>query len=222
MEVLAFLKDRTRFIRDFYETAERPFREIIRKIEEGEAPYDNPPYSEDGEPAYLGEWMDAYTGLEVLGRACVSMLSASLELYFKTWESQLGVRWENDERKRAFEKGFLRGYQYCFGDVLKLSWRDCPADLEILEQIVLARNRDQHPDSITRMGVKHTIHDRKRFPGLFFVSEDERKIYGDPSTTGISWISPSVHVSREALFTAIREVENLAEWLEPKMWAKMY
>jgi len=67
MEVLAFLKDRTRFIRDFYETAERPFREIMRKIEESEAPYDNPPYSEDGEPPYLGEGLMLIPGWKCWG-----------------------------------------------------------------------------------------------------------------------------------------------------------
>ncbi len=52
MDVLAFLKDRTGFIRWYYDTAGVPFREIMRKIETGEAPYE-PPYSEDPEPPFL-------------------------------------------------------------------------------------------------------------------------------------------------------------------------
>ena len=38
MDVLFFLKARTRFIRQFYETAGEPFREIMRKIDAEEAP----------------------------------------------------------------------------------------------------------------------------------------------------------------------------------------
>ena len=68
MEVLFFLKERTKFIQHFYETAGEPFRETMRKIEADEPPFDNPPYSEDGEPPYLEEWIQAEEELEVLGR----------------------------------------------------------------------------------------------------------------------------------------------------------
>jgi hypothetical protein len=52
MDVLGFLKIRTQFILQFYETASEPFREIMRKIDINEAPF-FPPYSEDGEPPFL-------------------------------------------------------------------------------------------------------------------------------------------------------------------------
>lgn len=220
MDVLAFLKDRMQFIRGFYETAGEPFCETIRKIEAGEPPFE-PPYSEDGEPPFLSEWIEADTAFDVLGRACVSMVAASLKLYFETWEGQLGVVWEKGERKKAFKNGFLQGYKKCFADVLQLSWDDCPADLEILEQVTLARNRDQHPDSITRIGVNHTPSDRHKYPRLFF-ARAERRMYDDPDMTGISWMNPSVRVSRDSLLTGIEEVEKLAEWLEPKILAVRY
>lgn len=63
MDVLYFLKERTRFIRYFYETACQPFRETMRKIEAGEEPFE-PPYSEDGEPPFLTEWLEADTALD--------------------------------------------------------------------------------------------------------------------------------------------------------------
>jgi len=77
MDVLYFLKERTRLIREYYEHAARPFNEIIRKIEAEEEPY-IPPYSEDPEPAFLSEWIEADELLDVTGRCCISMLSASL------------------------------------------------------------------------------------------------------------------------------------------------
>jgi hypothetical protein len=67
MDVLFFLKQRTNFIRQFYETAGQPFREIQRKIEAGEAPFQPDPfdYNEDNEPPFLEEWSRAETSLEI-------------------------------------------------------------------------------------------------------------------------------------------------------------
>jgi len=222
MDVLFFLRKRTKFIRHFYETAGEPFRESMRKIEVEEPPFENPPYSEDGEPPYLEEWMQADEGLEVLGRTCLSMLSASLQLYFKAWQKELGICWEEGERERVFRKGFLKGYQFCFGEVLGLSWDECPADLDLIEQITLARNRDQHPERISSMSVDHARKDLAKHPHPFFASEIEDRIYADPEMEGEFWMSPLVHVSREALFTAIEEVEKLTEWLEERMIAIRY
>jgi hypothetical protein len=218
MDVLYFLRKRSNFIRRFYEAAGEPFRETIRKIELGEAPFDDPPYSEEGEPPFMEEWSEASTALEILGRNCVSMLSASLQLYFKTWESQLGITWEPGERKGVFKNGFVQGYRTCFGETLKLSWHDCPVNFDILEQIILARNRDQHPDGIATLHVAHDRPAREKHPNLLFVSESEKEMFGDPAC----WMSPTVHISRDALAAAIDQVETLGEWLEERMSAAMH
>jgi len=55
MDILYFFRERTQFIKMFYETAASPFRETIRAIEDERPPFNDPPYSEDGEPAYLAE-----------------------------------------------------------------------------------------------------------------------------------------------------------------------
>ena len=212
MEILYFLKERTKFIRYFYETAAKPFCETIRKIESSEDPFE-PPYSEDGEPPFMVEWSEANTGLEMLGRTCVSMLSESLKLYFRCWEVELGVSWQDGERKKTFENGFVQGYRTYFGEVLGLSWDDCPVNFEILEQVTLARNRDQHPKQITTMRVTHKPEDRNRFSHLFFVSESERKLFADSDLAGILWMNPALHVSRDMLFAAIEQVEVLGNWL---------
>ncbi|MCZ7889729.1 hypothetical protein [Agrobacterium salinitolerans] len=118
MEVLYFLRERLTSIRNFYETSSGPFREVIAAIEDNRPPFDDPPYSEDGEPPYFAEWMEAYSALEVLGRTCVSMLSASLQLYFKSRESELCVKWEKGERAKAFKEGMIQGHRTCFETVL--------------------------------------------------------------------------------------------------------
>ena len=210
MDVLSFLRERTNFIRSFHEAAAEPFRETQRTIMASEAPFDNPPYSEDGEPPFVEEYMEAEVGLEVLGRTCISMLSASLQLYFMTWQAQLGLTWSEDLQK-AFKEGFLRGYQTCFGEVLNVSWDECPANLALLDQVTLARNIDQHPADITTMRVTHRRNDLEKYPEPFFASEVERKMLG--------WMAPPLHVSRDNLFEAIGEVAALADWLEGAMRA---
>lgn len=217
MDVLFFFKERTRFIRQFYSTAAAPFSQTMEAIEQGAPPFDNPPYSEDGEPAYLVEWMEASEALEVLGRTCLSMLSPSLHLYFKTWERQLGVHWDDGERKKAFRKGFLNGYLICFEQVSGIVRRDCPADLDLIEQVILARNRDQHPEDITSMRVTHGRVDADTSHHHFFMSEEDRAMFGDREIQSVSFLNPAVHVSREHLFAAISEAEKLAVWLEVQL-----
>lgn len=208
-----FFTQRTRFIQHLYESGGQPFRETIRKIEAEEEPYIQP-YSEDPEPAFLTEWIEADEALEVLGRTCLSMLSPSLQLYFRTWERELGVQWEEDERKRAFKKGMIGGDRYYFEKILGVSWDDCSAELSLVEQITLARNLDQHPENITTMRVRYGNKDLERYSHPFFMSETEQNMFAEEKTAQIGWLSASVHVSREKLIRAIEETVTLATWLE--------
>jgi hypothetical protein len=215
MDVLWFLKERIQFIRRFYETAAEPFEVIIRKIEAGEEPYALY-YDESGEPPYLIEWQEADTGLQMVGHTCISMLSEALRLYFQTWESELRVQWQEGEKKRYFKKGFVRGYQRCFGEVLKIDWTESPADFDLLEQITLARNAAQHPEEISTVQGRHDMETRRRFPSAFFVDDTERHMISVENPLA-EWFAPNVYVSRDKLTTAIEQVELLADWLEEFM-----
>jgi hypothetical protein len=220
MDVLYFLKERTRLIREYYEHAAQPFNEIIRKIEAEEEPY-IPPYSEDPEPAFLREWIEADELLEVTGRCCISMLSASLHLYFKTWEHELWLTCGADFKGSFDRKGWLHGYLHCFAERAGIDWSHCPADLAIIEQVVLARNRDQHPENITTVRVTHAKKDRRRFPRPFFMGEREAELFQENDEPSL-FMSPSLHVSRDKLMKAIEQVESLCEWLEEKMLEARY
>lgn len=224
MNVLFFLKERTKFIRRFYEQAGEPFRTTIRKIDAAEPPFDTPPYGEaqEGEPAFMEEWSEATTALEMLGRTCISMLSASFQLYFDTWEHEIGLVWAPKERAKVMKNGFLKGYRIAFGDVVDHLWDGCPVDFDILEQIVLARNVDQHPDHISTMRASHTEKYWQKYPQPFFVSDIERNALSDPETPRISWMRPTLHVSPQALAAAIEQVEALGDWMEPRLFAVRY
>jgi hypothetical protein len=112
MDVLAFLKDRTRLIRQYYEFAALPFSETMEKIESEEPPY-TPLCSEDGEPQFLSMWCDVDELLNVTGRCCISMLSASLQLYFMTWERDLGLSCRKKFKTEFKNGGLIDGYRAC-------------------------------------------------------------------------------------------------------------
>ena len=65
MDVDWFLKERTKFIRQYYALAIAPFETIISQIENGEEPY-QPPYSDDGEPPFQAESRSALATLRLL------------------------------------------------------------------------------------------------------------------------------------------------------------
>ena len=98
------------------------------------------------------------------------MLAASLHVYLATWEKELGVVWDDPtEKRKAFKKGFVNGYRYCFEVVLQSPWAQAPVDLKIIEQVVMVRNQDQHPDRIdTLRGRSYSSNDRKKYPRPFF------------------------------------------------------
>lgn len=213
MDVLHFLKLRTEFIRGHYETASAPFREIVRKIEAEEAPY-IPDYYDVG-PTFELEWNDAQVSLQILGLCCVSMLSDSLKLYFQTWKDQLRPEATTASQVAFSSDGFLAGYQVLFDKQLKVKWSDGPADLGIIEQVILARNRGAHGGDIASLSITHSQKDIDKHPNPLFVHESEKNF---ESTI---W-TPRLEVSQDSLFNAIKQVETLAEWLEEKMFAAKY
>lgn len=216
MDAAYFLKERAELIRFFYDTGRKAYDDIKRRIEDALPPFDNPPYSEDGEPAYLQEWMDAETAIDLLGLASISLLSDSLKLYFHTLaKSVIGFSFR-DERA-AFRNGFLAAYREALAEILQIDWTVCPVDLAIIEQVVLARNRSQHGSELTSL---HVAHDRKtleKHPKPFFASEEERAMWETEEGSWSSFLMPSVKVTREKLLVAIAEVEALADWIDSHM-----
>jgi hypothetical protein len=214
LDVDFFLKERTAFIKHYFDEAAAPFIETMRKIEAEEPPFEPPyfdPETMTEEPAFLEEWLRAQTGLEVVGQTCVSMLSESLKIFFVTHEKIAGLDCEKSCGQNVFNKGFIRGYRTCFAKN-GVNWSQCPANFSILEQVVLARNASQHATSIISTRVSHNVRALRKHPSPLFVSSYEKSLL---ASRGGSWLmAPAVHVTRNALHQAIDEVEKLAEWLE--------
>ena len=210
MDVYFFLKQRTELVRHFYDTASAPFMEVKHRIETGNEPYHVAPYDDSGEPPYAAEWMQADDGHELVGRAAVSMLSEALKQFLVTWERK---SWTNPPCykcfKKAFEGGFITGYVACFSAGFTIDWSKCPADLEVLQQVVLARNSAQHQDLVLDY-LSHNASTLSQFPKPFFVRPDEE----GPEYDGSSFLSPTIHISRKKLFQAVEDVEQLCSWLQ--------
>ncbi len=224
MDILFFLQMRTKFIRDFYSEASFAFTERMRKIETGEEPFE-PPYSEDGEPPFLNEWMDAGESLDVLGQMCVSMLASTLQLYLKEWVNELYGRYTRnspanagigrpEDNKKAFKEGWVHGYRVFFRDKLGINWDTAPSNLSLLEEIVLTRNRAQHPETILTLKIQQSKYDAAKYRRSFFADESEMKLFSDDRPIE-EWVRPwRLNVTRDKLFAAIDEVDRFCMWLE--------
>jgi hypothetical protein len=216
MDAFYFLKSRTEFIRFFYAEGSKGFADVKYLIENGLPPFDDPPYSEDSEPPYLSEWMDAETAREVLGIACISMLSDSLKLYFRTLQERV-IRFSFEDSKAAFRKGFVPAYFAALGEILHTDWSDCPVDRDLIEQVVLARNCGQHGDDITSFDVRYDAAMIEKHPRPFFIPDDEMSVCTSEEGSLASLLMPTLRVSAEGLAKALNEVDALAEWIEARI-----
>lgn len=213
MDVRYFLNRKVNFIRQFYEMSSAPFVERKRQIEAEEEPY-VPPYSEDPEPAFLEEWLEAEESLQVVGRSCISMLAAVFHLYFKAWERQIGIP-VDASLKADFKNGWFNGYRAYFALHFRIRFEDSPSKLGVLEEIVLVRNRDQHPESIAMDSSYYSKSDLKKLPHPFFIDENDASLFSEAEEGERAWLmEPPIRVTAEKLFTALTEVESFAEWLE--------
>ena len=214
MYIRRFLNERIEFICQLYDTTTAPYIERKRKIQAGEEPY-VPAYSEDGEPPFLNEWLEADESILVIGCVCISMLSASFKLYFKTWEKRLGVP-VNESLKKIFNKsGWLKGYMAYFSQHFDVKFNELPADLEILQEVILLRNRAEHPEELTANLPCYSTEDLKKLEHPFFLDDSERGLLQDTDEEVRTWlIPPTFKVTHEKLYKAIAEIKRFTDWLE--------
>lgn len=218
MNALYFLKLRTSFIRYFYDESVKSFRKIQNKIENNEPPFDNPPYIEDPEPPYLEEWCNAGTGVDLLGQLCISVLSDTLKLYFQTLEKRvIGFNLSQNGKVIAKKQGFVAAYKAALGQILDTDWAGSGVRFDVIEQVVVARNRSQHGNSLTSFDIEHDRDAISKYPRPFFVSETELQTWDELSGGPNSLFLPSMKITRSKLFFAIEEIEKLADWIEGKM-----
>lgn len=207
MDIEFFLKERLQFAEYFYDNGAKPFISIMSDIENQKAPY-IPQYSESDEPPFLCEWLEARDGLNSIGLATVSMLSLAVQLYFSAWTDR--IERSNNKLDRKGKKGWLNAYKKITSD-FGADYSTCPANFDLIEQTVLARNRTQHAESITSNGVSHSKNDLSKFPSPHFVSESDKGMFNSNSSW---WLTPQIHIDEVNLKAVVSEIEKLCNWLE--------
>lgn len=213
MDIRFFFEQRLQFIRQFYINGSTQFEERKRKIDSHEEPF-VPPYSEDGEPPFLCEWLEADDSIQVLGSSCISMLSASLQVYFKEWHRRLGYP-EGLDIKAAFKNGWPNGYKLLYEAHGSENFDTAPINLGLIEELVLARNCIQHPGDLTRHTYSYTDGDVRKMQSPIFISDRERDLFEDVNDEGRWWlIRPSIHVNAEKLESVLNQVSEFVQWVE--------
>ncbi|MBC3199599.1 hypothetical protein [Pseudomonas poae] len=214
MDIRYFLEQRLAFVKQLYLNGASPFEDRKWKIENEEAPF-IPPYSEDAEPAYLNEWLEADSSVQVLGSACLSMIAASLHLYFKEWERRLGPA-PGPSLKAEFKSGgWPNGYKAFYLAHSSDRFEDGPFDFALIEELVLARNSIQHPDSLVFETSRYSDDALQKMLNPFFVSDREKSLIEEADGESRQWLyRPHIHITTEKFLHAVSQVFEFVKWLE--------
>lgn len=223
MDIHYFALSRIDFISKFYQTASFPFVET-KSLIEGELPPYELVYSEateSDEPQFLQEWLDADQSIDILGIQCASLLCSTLKLFLE--ESVKNVFRRNSGRvtksiktevayKSDFKKGWLNGYRELFEKEFSINWLNSGVNLTLIEELILVRNRGQHPEEITTMGSFFSKSDLEKVPSPFFTSDKNRS----------EFIRPILQLPPGKIQMAIEESIKLVNWLEFELiqWGK--
>lgn len=222
MDLAYFLRERTNLIRLFYEKGRLPFEQMKQDIEDEVPPWAPPPFNpetDDPEPPFVAEWMQAEQTRELIGMLAVSLLSDTLKLYFDELEQEIGIAFTDDKARRAhFKQGWVEAYRQILQRVMGEAYATCPVRFDLIEQVVLARNDFAHNSDFVTFQTRHNKQTLEKHPNPFFVelrhqpesTESRFPDDGDPP----SWRAVKIEVSRENLMTAIEEIEKLADWVQ--------
>lgn len=216
MDLSFFLRDRLKIVRLFLDEAPKPFHEIKRKIEAEEAPYVpgyfDPDHHDPCEPPFQDQWIEADQTSEVIPMLAISLLSDSLRIYFAEMEKDFGLVFENDgARAKHFRKfGLVEGYRLILQQIMAETFSDCPIRFDLIEQVVLARNRFHHGDDIQTFKATYNRSSLAKHQNPFFVSDEQ----GEMLEPDVPWRRGlEIVVTRENVFEAIGEVEKLGDWV---------
>lgn len=214
MDLAYWTRQRTDIIRLFYDKGRVPFEQLKRDIEEEVRPWEPPyfnPETDNPEPAFLAEWMQADQTRELIGMLAVSLLADTLSLYFVELEREIGIAFvDPKERTALFKLGKVEAYRQIIQHVLGDAFENCPVRFDVIEQVILARNDFAHGQDFISFQTMHNQRTIEKHPNPFFTNTKESLAEGDIP----NWRRLSIEVSREKLMAAIDEVEKLADWVD--------
>lgn len=182
MDILAILRGQRRAVERLYDGAAGVFIDRKKRIDGGEAPYQPPPFdpdTDDPEPPFLDEWIEAEEFQDIIGQACISIIHSCLKDYLDGVIERSGITVEAEKfmsrrRNRVRRESWFGRYLALFADAYSIDWTQCPIPREALEEINLARNDIQHGRPALSLGRYQNEHHKERFPSGLFIHDYER------------------------------------------------
>ena len=170
MDVHYFAIYRLGFIKSFYETALAPFQNQKWLIENELPPFEpssEPSFCDSEEPQFTQKWIEVDNCIDVLGIQSASLLCSTIKLYLDECLRQAST---NDtrriatlsDRKPDFKSNWLQGYCVRLETELNLRCSLSGVNFKLLEELILLRNRGQHPEFITTISTRYSTKDMQK------------------------------------------------------------
>lgn len=211
MDLAYFLNQRLAFVEYFHTGTTASFQEVKRKIEAGEPPYvdvRDPEYVD--EPAFFKEWEKADAAMAITGAACLDLLQSTLHAFLNEYMRQIGQERIIPQLGRLKQKSWLGNYKVFFQVYLQIEWAASGADLDLLEQVILARNDFTHNSDLFSFGA---------FQSLFHSEKHPDSAFADPKWKTMLMQRTPLSVPTETLHRAIETLRTLCEYLDHERYA---
>ncbi len=106
---------------------------------------------------------------------------------------------------------------------LNIDIADASINLRLFEEVVLARNLVEHPESITCLRPHFSDADLKKLQHPFFVDESEAELLAHADEGERAWfIPPTLHFTHAQLLDVTSEIEHFAVWFEAEIERRLY
>ena len=215
LDLAYFLKQRLSFVEYFHANTTASFEDIKRKIEAGEPPYVDTrhPDDPDDEPAFLEEWEKADAAMTITGAACLDQLQSTFHAFLDEYMNQIGNKKVVPQLKNLEQKSWFGNYRLFFQEYLKIDWAASGADLELLEQVILARNDFTHNVDLLSLNAYQTSFHAEKYPNSAFA---------DPRWKTLSLLVPRTRliVPGETLLRAVGALRTLCEYLDRERYMR--
>lgn len=118
--------------------------------------------------------------------------------------------------KQIFKnQGWPNGYRAFYAAHGATPFEEGPFDFSLIEELVLARNSTQHPDSLVFDTPRYSDDALAKMRSPFFVSDRESALIEENDGETRQWLCrPSINVTSEKFLYAIDQVSVFVEWLE--------
>jgi hypothetical protein len=212
MDILWFLKRRLEFIDHLYGETTASSRDKMRKMEEGETPYEDhrdPEYADVSEPAFLEEWQEANEVVEVIGYWSLNMIQASLKAFLEEYVNDMARYYSpfaeaKSELAKTKASNWFDRYRLFFLNCFHIDWERGPVKIQDLEQINLTRDDLIHNVDVTTHAIYQSKKHAQRYPKSRFTDE----VWATIGLTG------KITIGRDEITQALSLVDGFCSWLD--------